>query len=190
MNKPNRVIDECRKTPRGWARASLAAALIVSTLFLWGMARRADTPPPSFSIHTLLAGVHMAGNQGTEPSAEWILSRQALQKIFSDAASHTLPASAAETTAEVDLAAYRVLLVRMGLKPTAGYSLHCLPERSGLDGATAVVAVQWSTPPPGQAGAQVVTNPFVLLKISKRGYNRVKVVDQNDQTLFELASDD
>ena len=88
------------------------------------------------------------------------------------------------------MAAYRVLLVRMGRKPTAGYGLACIPERSGLDGATAVVALEWSEPPPGQISAQVVTNPFVVLKISKPGYNRVKLVDQNDQTLFELAVDD
>jgi len=32
----------------------------------------------------------------------------------------------------------------------------------------------------------VITNPFILLKLSKGGYVVVKIVDQHEQTRFDL----
>jgi len=171
--------------PTAWAGAVLL--LLLATLFTYGMGRKADTLPPDFAVHTLLRGSQSAGS-GNGPSAEWVRSRDALERVFADAGSLQLSASESDQAPDVDLAAYRVLLVRMGRKPTAGYAVRCLTERSGLTNGTAVITLEWAEPPPDRLNAQVVTSPFVLLKITKAGYSRVKLVDQDDRTLFELEA--
>ena len=97
-----------------------------------------------------------------------------------------MPAQDIKLALEVDFNASRILLVRMGQKPTAGYSLKLDPESCSVFQQTAYISLIWSEPDPGMVTAQVITNPFILLKLSKGGYDVVKIVDQHAQTRFDL----
>ena len=101
-----------------------------------------------------------------------------------------LPAQEVNTAKNVDFSTSRVLLVSMGQKPTAGYSLKLDQKSSRISKNSAVISLTWSEPDPGMVTAQVITHPFILLSISKGGYNSVKVVDQHGQMRFDLLIDD
>ena len=72
----------------------------------------------------------------------------------------------------------------------AGYSLKLDPESCSISQETAYISLVWIEPAPGMVAAQVITNPFILLKLSKGGYDAVKVVDQHEQTRFDLPVDE
>jgi hypothetical protein len=74
----------------------------------------------------------------------------------------------------------------MGQKPTAGYSLKLDPESCSITKNSASISLVWSEPDPGMVSAQVITNPFILLSISKGFYDSVKFVDQYGKTRLNV----
>ena len=90
-------------------------------------------------------------------------------------------------TADVDFETLRIVMISMGQKPTAGYSLKLDPDSCHISRNTAIISLIWSEPDPGMMAAQVITNPYILLEISKGGYEGIKIVDQHGQTRFDLS---
>ena len=134
--------------------------------------------------------VMLSGTQGkadrTEPSADWVTSREGLDRLLKGYPILQLPIEDQQVILAVDFNASRALLVRMGQQPTAGYSLSLSPEGCGISGRNALISLVWKEPAQGMATAQVITHPFILLKISRGGYDAVQVVDQDGQVRFDL----
>lgn len=164
-------------------------AIAMTFLFACGMGQRGNSPPPELGVDVLFTGTQGGGNH-QEPSAEWITSREELDQLLNKLSAGQLPAQDLNKTTEIDFSASRVLLVRMGQNPTAGYRLKLDSESCMISQQTAYISVIWSEPDPGMVAAQVITNPFILLKISKGGYESVNVVDQHGQKRFELQLND
>lgn len=160
-------------------------AMAMTLLFACGMGQRASTPVPELHVDVLLAGTQ-GGGRGPEPSAGWITSREDLEQLMDTLKSGRLPAQDRAAALGIDFNASRILLVRMGQKPTAGYSLKLDPASCRISKSTAAVSLVWSEPAPGMVTAQVITTPYILLTISKEGYDSVKVVDQHGQARFDV----
>ena len=166
-------------------RVLALVAMVMALLFACGMGQRGSAPPPELNVDVLLTGTQGIDSR-LEASAEWIASREELEQLLADQKTRQLPAQEQKPALEVDFTLSRILLVRMGQKPTAGYSLKLNPESCSISGQTAFISLIWTEPDPGMVAAQVITNPYILLKISKGGYDAVKIVDQHDQTRFDL----
>jgi hypothetical protein len=59
----------------------------------------------------------------------------------------------------------------MGQRPTAGYSLEYIPEKSYSTGSTARITIKQITPPPGAITAQVMTSPCLFLRVQQNILN-------------------
>ncbi|MEQ8486240.1 MAG: protease complex subunit PrcB family protein [Pseudomonadales bacterium] len=75
-----------------------------------------------------------------------------------------------------------LIAVSRGDQPTPGYGLSLQSAR--LDGATAVLELNWQTPEPGAMLAQVITHPCLVVGIADAaGIGRVEAVDQHGKRL-------
>ncbi|MEN8246904.1 MAG: protease complex subunit PrcB family protein [Thermodesulfobacteriota bacterium] len=160
-------------------------AMSMALLFTCGMGQRGGVPAPELHVDILLTGTQGDGSH-PEPSAEWIASREELGQLVDVHKSGQLPAQDRAAALDIDFNTTRILLVRMGQKPTAGYSLKLDPESCSISQKIAHISLIWAEPAPDLVTAQVITSPFILLKLSKGGYDAVEVVDQHGQARFDL----
>jgi hypothetical protein len=160
--------------------------MAVALLFACGMGQRAAAPPQELHVDVVAGGTQGMGS-GPEPSAMWIAARDELDQVFGAQNALQLPAQDRKEALDVDFSTFRMLMVNMGQKPTAGYSLALDPQGGSISRQTAHITLIWTEPAPGMVTAQVVTHPFILLTISKGGFDSVKIVDQHGQTRFELS---
>ena len=80
----------------------------------------------------------------------------------------------------------QMLLIEMGRRSTGGYSVTLGSHAAQVSDDTVVIHVVWNVPDTGAVLAQVVTSPYLLLKLAKGDYRRVVVVDQENEILFEI----
>lgn len=66
-----------------------------------------------------------------------------------------------------------VLLIAQGRKPTPGYGLTLTDSR--LTGKTLEIRVAAHSPAPGQAMAQMITTPCLILSIPRNGWQQLRV---------------
>lgn len=165
------------------------AALSLILLFGLAMGQRESAPIPELSVDVLLSGTR--GDLGhAEPSATWITSNDELDGLIKSHHARQLSDEDRQAILGVDFNASRALLVRMGQQPTAGYSLSLTPEDCGISGRIARISLVWKEPAQGMATAQMITHPFILLKISRDGYNSLQVIDQHGKARIELSVSD
>ena len=162
--------------------------LAMALLFACGMGQKGSAPPPELRVEALSAGTQ-GGGSNPEPSAERITSREELKTVLDARIGNQIPVQNLTKDLEIDFSTSWVLLVRMGQKPTAGYSLKLDPASCSISQQTAHVSLLWAEPDPGMVTAQVITSPFILLAISKGGYNSVEVVDQQGQIRLGISID-
>jgi len=124
---------------------------------------------------SLLAGLD-CGGEAEETSATWITEegayRVVLQKMMARQPGGAGPAP-------VDFSRQGVLRIAMGYKPTAGFSLGLADGEVTVDNGTATVRVTWNEPPAGALVPQMLTSPCLLVRLSRTGFSRVRVVDQD-----------
>ena len=169
-------------------RLSLVA-MSMALVFACGMGQRASAPPPDLSVDVLVAGTQGSGSR-QDPSAEWVTSQEELEQLLDTQSARQLPAQDGKSAHAADVTTSRILLVRMGQKPTAGYSFTLEPESCSISQQTAHITLIWTEPAPGMVTAQVITHPFILLKISKGGFDSIKIVDQHGQIRLEMPVDE
>ncbi len=89
--------------------------------------------------------------------------------------------------APVDFSREGVLVVEMGRRPTTGYGFDAAGVSAAVSGQTAVVQVRVVTPAPGGVSAQMVTAPCLLLRMPRKGYKNIRVVDSERVSLGGLT---
>lgn len=87
---------------------------------------------------------------------------------------------------EIDFSRSHLLFLSMGKKPTAGYRIVLDAEKLTFADHMAVVRVLWQEPTPDSIQAQMVTTPYLLLKLPKLDVRGVRVLDQNHKTREEV----
>lgn len=76
----------------------------------------------------------------------------------------------------------RLIVIRMGTKPTAGYALALAEKTASLNEGLLTVKLQWVEPQAGAFLAQVITSPCLILEVDKIPLTELLVVDQNGRT--------
>lgn len=118
----------------------------------------------------------LCGADLERPAAYWITGQAELEARF-----RRLDSGESAFAPMVDFSRNGVLLVTMGTQPTTGYRLNYLPPRHQvrLQGSTLRLGLAWQTPEPDSIQAQVLTQPCLVLKLPRRDFDRVRVVDQD-----------
>lgn len=89
---------------------------------------------------------------------------------------------------EIDFSQWRVLAGFMGVQPTGGYAIG-FTEPARLYDAVVEVTVRFETPPPGAILPQVITSPFVIARLEKGAYSKVRFVDEEGKILETVEVD-
>lgn len=116
----------------------------------------------------------------------WVDTPNALDRFLGRCHAHRLGATPPPLPA-VDFDRFRVLALEMGQKPSAGYGFDSKKVTAILKGQSAIVRVTCQRPLPGAMTAQVLTNPWVLIRLPVGAYDRIRVVDQDNQQLAQIA---
>ncbi len=144
---------------------------------LAGCVTTSDSPTGGESLAAeLLHNGLLCGADLERPAAYWITEQAELETRF-----QRLDSGESAFPPRVDFDRDGVLLVTMGARPSTGYRLNYLPPRhqARLQGATLRLALAWQTPDPDSMQAQVLTQPCLVLKLPRRDFDRVRVVDQD-----------
>ena len=118
-------------------------------------------------------------------SAAWITDPTTLNQVYTLLDKYQTGKSEALT--DIDFDTYGILFIEMGRQPTGGYSIDFVPSQSRVVEKKAFICISWNTPKVGAVLTQVVTSPFMLLKICRSGIASIVVIDQNERPLFETA---
>ncbi len=81
---------------------------------------------------------------------------------------------------------YQLVLVSMGQKPSAGYSLALADNLAQVEAGVPSLRLEWHQPPPDVMTAQVVTQPCLLLGLPKRRYQGVNIYNEQDELVLFL----
>ena len=120
-----------------------------------------------------------------ESSASWITNRTTLEQTYSNLGKHQIESGG--ELPEIDFETFGILLLEMGQRPTGGYAISFDPSLSSVVDKKSIIHVIWKTPKDGVIVTQAVTSPFMLLKIRHADITSISVLDQNEQSLFELS---
>lgn len=130
-------------------------------------------------------GLH--GNQKTpECGAIWITDAQSLALHFREIESNVLGSNGKPPT--LDFTREGVLLVNMGSKTTAGYQLTMASNSVIVHKGLAELSLAWIEPEPGTITAQILTSPYLMLRLPSAGIKRIRVLDQNLKTRIEIET--
>jgi hypothetical protein len=113
----------------------------------------------------------------TEPGGLWIASEDKKAVLASRRNTDASLAGRMPALPEIDFSEYGLLLIWMGRQPTGGFALELMADEAKIEKRTAVVPVRWIEPQKGAMVIQMVTNPFLSIRIAKGGFDRIEVVD-------------
>lgn len=86
----------------------------------------------------------------------------------------------------LDFKSMNVLVLEMGYRPTAGYSLSINKEKIRVENKQAIVTVQWAEPPEDSMQAQVITSPCAIFTLPKGDYSKVTVDIPNKNKQYSV----
>jgi hypothetical protein len=119
-----------------------------------------------------------------EASATWISNHTALSELFKEL--NERRGGNGGSPPEMDFKSYGVLFLEMGQKSTGGFSINFNPSLTRVVGGQLAIHVDWVVPKEGKLVTQVVTSPFILLKIMHTNIDSILVWDQNMTSLFKI----
>jgi len=133
----------------------------------------------------LFAGVQ-CGGQGQTVLVHWIADESNYHDLQENFSAGTIGGKLSQNLPQVDFSTHGVLMVGMGEKPTAGYSLSLGAQEVEVDKGVALIHLSWQEPPVGAILAQVVTSPCVFLRLPKADFSKVRIMDQNSKVKAEV----
>jgi len=140
----------------------------------------------SKSIELLRKGVN-SGRLHEAPSATWITTAADLSSVYARLGNLQVENLAIP---DIDFEIYGLLLIEMGQKPTGGHGIEFDPDLSRFIENQAMVHLRWNTPKEGRVVTQVVTSPYILIKIEKTAIESIIIFDQKQNLLFEISIPD
>jgi len=114
---------------------------------------------------------------GQTAGAAWIDNQQELLSAMDKASRQRLGVNP-QTPPSMDYAREGVLAIWMGSMPTGGYRIKLASDMVSVKDGTAVVKVLWIEPSEKAFLTQAITSPCIMIKLTRTGFTRIKVVDQ------------
>ncbi len=95
--------------------------------------------------------------------------------------------SNANTTGNVDFASHSVIVISMGEKPSAGYSLDLsqADESVVIRGNSLNIKSIWRQPAEDDVVAQVITSPCIAISVPKSGFDVIRIIDDSGAIVLE-----
>ncbi|WP_372964371.1 protease complex subunit PrcB family protein [Marinobacter sp.] len=117
----------------------------------------------------------------TGPGVAYIRSPETLESLLGVVGQNM----ATGVIREVDLAREQLIIVTLGQKPTAGYSLGL--DSVSRENSTLKLDVQLTRPAPGTMVAQVITSPCVVLAVAGGDWRRIEVAGVTERPIVKLT---
>lgn len=114
------------------------------------------------------------------PNQVWISDQGSLESVFARILSNRIGKQLPEFTEHFDFDRFGLLFLHMDEKPTGGFSFELLPDHSCLSGNTAVIGIDYIKPDPDAVVSQMITHPCIMIKLEKKDFNRIVILDQNN----------
>jgi len=109
------------------------------------------------------------------PGAGWVTDQAQLAEWL---AGRGIVTTDAEALPEVDFTVDGILAIWMGQRRTGGFSLELAADTAVVDGRVARVPVRWIEPEEGMLTPQVITHPYLLVRLPLGDYDSIAVVDE------------
>jgi len=135
-------------------------------------------------LEPIYSGIHGLRTD-RDASIKWITSSEQFRVVVADLGKQRFSGNTVSIP-EVNFNRYWVLLIEMGQKPTGGYSVSLDKFSPHLSNEKALIRINWNVPNKGAVLTQMMTSPYLMLKLSKGSFLKVVVVDQGTNTLFEV----
>lgn len=119
-----------------------------------------------------------------EPRFEVVRNQQQLDFLLHEFNRHILGKKTEPYP--VDFESTNVLLLEMGYRPTAGYSLSISEAKIRVQNNEAFVVAQWDEPPEDSMQAQVIISPCAIFTLPRGNYSRVTVDIHNKNSQFSV----
>lgn len=120
--------------------------------------------------------------------SRWIEDRGALERVVRAAGPRSPDADEASIP-EVAFNWYRVVLIALGERPSAGYGLALPRDTLDVQGDTAELRIAVTRPAADSMQAQVVTAPCMLVAVERNGYATLEIVDSEGDRHGTLKRD-
>jgi hypothetical protein len=137
-------------------------------------------------VKLIASGIH-GTSRNRIPSIKWITTPEQFRDVIAELGKQQFSESKGNVPI-IDFEQYRVLWIEMGQQTTGGYALSLDQESSDRSSGIAVIRVNWSKPQEGAILAQIITAPYLLLKLAKNNYRRILIKDQGNHILFNVAA--
>jgi hypothetical protein len=111
--------------------------------------------------------------------AIWINSEDQWDDLIDIVSGTTNNLPQSGTMPDIDFARYGILLIRMGEKPTGGYGLELMENVAKIESRMAVVHVRWIEPEKGSITTQVITYPYLMIRMARGAFDGITVIDQD-----------
>jgi len=131
----------------------------------------------------------LARGQQCDPAPEgwratWIASSEALGGIMKRCGSNRVGDGGGHLPA-VDFGRFGVLAVEMGRRSSAGYGFKTDAVTAGRSKDTVAVTLTHVQPAPGAMTAQVMTSPWILIRLPLSDFQQIRVVDPDGVLLVQ-----
>jgi len=152
--------------------------LLILNPIIGACAHSSQTTPAQVLLTKIRAGQQMPGTSKI-PDAMWVSNENQLSDLLARLGKGTKIPAMPMDMPKIDFTEYGVLTVWMGQKPTGGYALELMAETAGIKNRAALVPIRWIEPKKGMLTTQIITHPFLMIRMAKGNYNTIAVMDQN-----------
>ena len=151
----------------------LAAGLVAGGCFF--------SAPSAMSRMTVpievMRGGSMVGLDEKEPGGIWIADRKQLDDFSIRHIKKTKIGGTSDFPEKIDFSKEGMLIVWMGLKPTGGHALQTVADQAAIENRSAIVPIRRITPEQGAMLTQVITQPYLMLRVGKGDFDSIAIVD-------------
>ena len=165
------------------AAVTLLAALTIPVACLHATAN-GDEVSRVIGVEVIYSGV-LCGRRSSEPVLGLIKDSPAYS-VLQERLERTRVGSA-RVFRDIDFSKESLLLVEMGMRPTAGYSVTLEDDFLNIEGETATLGIRFREPGPGDITAQMITSPCALIRIPSGGYSAIQVIDRSAKGWIPLS---
>jgi hypothetical protein len=125
----------------------------------------------------VIAGGPVGDGTDVQPGGLWIADQEQLDMLIQRMLKGTRLPHPLEALPDIDFASEGVLFIWMGRQPTGGYALELVAQQAEIKDQTVMVPVRRITPRKGALVTQMITHPYLMLRLGKGDYATITIVD-------------